>query len=255
MRLCTFRDAGRNPPGSGRGRRRPAARGPGRARRPRDGPARGVRAAGSAGRGWSCSRAAAPGKLLGIGLNYRDHAAETGARRCRRSRCCSPSSSPRSRGRAARSSGRRYTDELDYEGELAVVIGRTAPRRAGRGGRLDHVFGYAVMNDVSRARPPARGAPVDPREGRRRLRPVRALDHDGRRGARPAGARPSAPGSTAICARTAPPRDMVFSVADAHRLLLGQLHPASRVTSSPPAPRPAWAWRAIRRRSCSPATG
>jgi 5-carboxymethyl-2-hydroxymuconate isomerase len=41
-----------------------------------------------------------------------------------------------------------YTSELDYEGELAVVIGseaRTVPvDRA-----LEHVFGYAVMDDVS----------------------------------------------------------------------------------------------------------
>ena len=41
-----------------------------------------------------------------------------------------------------------YTEELDYEGELAVVIGRRArdvpPERA-----LAHVFGYAVMNDVT----------------------------------------------------------------------------------------------------------
>ena len=41
-----------------------------------------------------------------------------------------------------------YTKELDYEAELAVVIGTTArdvaPERA-----LDHVFGYAVMDDVS----------------------------------------------------------------------------------------------------------
>lgn len=41
-----------------------------------------------------------------------------------------------------------FTEELDYEGELAVVIGR-----AGRGIRredaLDHVFGYTILNDIT----------------------------------------------------------------------------------------------------------
>ena len=41
-----------------------------------------------------------------------------------------------------------YTEELDYEGELAVVIGRRA-RDVPRDRALAHVFGYAVMNDVT----------------------------------------------------------------------------------------------------------
>ncbi len=41
-----------------------------------------------------------------------------------------------------------YTSELDYEGELAVVIGRRA-RDVAEADALAHVFGYAVMNDVS----------------------------------------------------------------------------------------------------------
>jgi acylpyruvate hydrolase len=49
------------------------------------------------------------------------------------------------------------TDELDYEGELAVVIGR---RAAGvhRSEALDYVAGYTIMNDVS-ARDLQRGEP------------------------------------------------------------------------------------------------
>jgi 2,4-diketo-3-deoxy-L-fuconate hydrolase len=38
--------------------------------------------------------------------------------------------------------------QVDYEVELAVVIGRTA-RRVARERALDHVFGYTVVNDVS----------------------------------------------------------------------------------------------------------
>ena len=41
-----------------------------------------------------------------------------------------------------------WTDELDYEGELAVVIGRRA-RDVPIARALAHVFGYAVMDDVS----------------------------------------------------------------------------------------------------------
>lgn len=89
----------------------------------------------------------APGKLIGVGLNYRDHAAETGAALPREpllfAKLTSSVAPPR--GEVVRPA---YTDELDYEGELAVVIGRTArdvpPERA-----LEHVFGYAVMNDVT----------------------------------------------------------------------------------------------------------
>jgi 2-keto-4-pentenoate hydratase/2-oxohepta-3-ene-1,7-dioic acid hydratase in catechol pathway len=89
----------------------------------------------------------APGKLIGVGLNYRDHAAETGAELPREpllfAKLASSVTSPA--GDVVRPA---YTDELDYEGELAVVIGRRA-RDVATGGALDHVFGYAVMNDVT----------------------------------------------------------------------------------------------------------
>ena len=164
----------------------------------------------------------APGTLLGIGLNYRDHAAETGAELPIQpllfAKLVSSVTGPG--GEVVRPG---YTDELDYEGELAVVIGRAA-RDVPAGRALDHVFGYAVMNDLSRATASAR-APVDPRQGRRRLRPVRPLDHDGGRGARPPGAvhphlgqRRAAPG------RHDPRHGLLGGRAD--RLLLVELHPA-----------------------------
>lgn len=40
------------------------------------------------------------------------------------------------------------TDAVDYEAELAVVIGRTA-RRVGEAEALDYVLGYTCLNDVS----------------------------------------------------------------------------------------------------------
>ena len=38
--------------------------------------------------------------------------------------------------------------QVDYEAELAVIIGRTA-RRVSEADALDHVFGYSLINDVS----------------------------------------------------------------------------------------------------------
>ena len=40
------------------------------------------------------------------------------------------------------------TDSVDYEGELAVVIGRGG-RGIAKAGALEHVFGYTIVNDVT----------------------------------------------------------------------------------------------------------
>jgi 2-keto-4-pentenoate hydratase/2-oxohepta-3-ene-1,7-dioic acid hydratase in catechol pathway len=91
-----------------------------------------------------------PANIFCIGLNYRAHAAETGAtvgehpvvfmkpttaiqhpdQPIRIPACCN-------RG-----------DEVDYECELAVVIGKPA-RDVPEAEALDHVLGYTVANDVS----------------------------------------------------------------------------------------------------------
>lgn len=88
-----------------------------------------------------------PGAAIAIGLNYRAHAAETGQ---------APPAEPvlfaKMRGTVNRPSGPvvhpEWTRRLDYEGELGVVIGRTA-HRVSPDVALDHVFGYMVVNDVS----------------------------------------------------------------------------------------------------------
>lgn len=88
-----------------------------------------------------------PGKIIGIGLNYRDHAAETGAALPARPLLFAklPTSVAGAADAIVRPS---YTEELDYEGELAVVIGRRA-RDVPEAEALAHVFGYAAMDDVS----------------------------------------------------------------------------------------------------------
>ena len=87
------------------------------------------------------------GKLCCVGLNYSDHAAETGAK---------VPEEPILFGKAVTSvSGPnddietpRGSDALDYEVEIAIIIGKQA-KNVSEANALDHVAGYAVFNDVS----------------------------------------------------------------------------------------------------------
>lgn len=89
-----------------------------------------------------------PPNIFAIGRNYRAHAAETGSAVPERplvfekpttsvigpeERIVLPLSAP---------------TEVDYEAELAIVIGRTA-RNVSENEALQHVFGYTCANDVS----------------------------------------------------------------------------------------------------------
>jgi 2-keto-4-pentenoate hydratase/2-oxohepta-3-ene-1,7-dioic acid hydratase in catechol pathway len=90
-----------------------------------------------------------PTDILCIGLNYRRHAAEGGKPIpdypvvfCKNTGALQHPGGPIVLPRRVRS------DAVDYECELAVVIGRTC-QNASRDSALDHVFGYTVANDVS----------------------------------------------------------------------------------------------------------
>jgi 2-keto-4-pentenoate hydratase/2-oxohepta-3-ene-1,7-dioic acid hydratase in catechol pathway len=89
-----------------------------------------------------------PPKILAIGLNYLDHIKETGATQPERPIVFAkyPSSLNGPTGTVLLDP--TLTEQLDYEAELAVVIGRDA-RRLTPVNALDHVYGYAVANDVS----------------------------------------------------------------------------------------------------------
>ncbi len=88
-----------------------------------------------------------PEKLICIGLNYKDHAAEAGLQ---------PPKDPPLFAKwpnAILDSGEpilrpRGCQQLDYEVELGVVIGRTA-RYVSEADALDYVFGYTIIHDVS----------------------------------------------------------------------------------------------------------
>jgi 5-carboxymethyl-2-hydroxymuconate isomerase len=87
------------------------------------------------------------GKLCCVGLNYSDHAMETG----------NPiPTEPVLFGKAVTAVSGPYddietprgSDKLDYEVEIAIVIGKTA-KNVSESNAMDHVAGYAVFNDVS----------------------------------------------------------------------------------------------------------
>jgi 2-keto-4-pentenoate hydratase/2-oxohepta-3-ene-1,7-dioic acid hydratase in catechol pathway len=91
---------------------------------------------------------ARPGKVVCIGLNYRDHAEETGAKIPERPVVFMKAPytvvGPQDTVLIPRGS-----TKTDYEVELAVVIGRTARYLESPEAALGHVAGYAVSNDVS----------------------------------------------------------------------------------------------------------
>lgn len=90
----------------------------------------------------------APEKVLAIGLNYSDHARESGAALPETPLVFAKT--PNSLVGPDEAVGWRAADaeQVDYEAELAVVIGRRA-HRVPTAGALDHVLGYTACNDVS----------------------------------------------------------------------------------------------------------
>jgi len=88
-----------------------------------------------------------PGKLICIGLNYRDHAAESNMPIPERPIIFSKfSTSVIAPGEAVVIPP--TSQQVDYEAELAVVIGRRAKNvKATRA--IDYVLGYTAFNDVS----------------------------------------------------------------------------------------------------------
>ena len=88
-----------------------------------------------------------PGKFICIGLNYRDHAEETGNAIPKEppifakwSNAIIDPGEPILRPRGSK--------QLDWEVELGVVIGRPA-RYVAREQALDYVWGYTIINDAS----------------------------------------------------------------------------------------------------------
>jgi len=95
-----------------------------------------------------------PGKIVGVGLNYVEHVEESSRTLdtakdlpTRPVLFSKPSTAVIGPGEAIQHNG-DMTAQLDWECELAVVIGRTAKRVAVEDA-LGHVFGYSIVNDIS----------------------------------------------------------------------------------------------------------
>lgn len=88
-----------------------------------------------------------PGKIVCVGLNYTDHSAESGFKQ---------PDYPTLFGRfnssliahGAPILRPAFSDQLDYEGELVAIIGKTA-RDVAEADALDYVSGYSIFNDAS----------------------------------------------------------------------------------------------------------
>ncbi|MEV6999025.1 fumarylacetoacetate hydrolase family protein [Streptomyces sp. NPDC093982] len=95
-----------------------------------------------------------PGKIIGVGLNYVEHVEESSRSLdtdkdlpTRPVLFSKPSTAVTGPGRPILHNG-DLTQQLDWECELAVVIGRTA-FRVSEDDAFDHVFGYSIVNDIS----------------------------------------------------------------------------------------------------------
>lgn len=91
-----------------------------------------------------------PVAIIGIGLNYRKHVEETGRKPpefpmifIKLPWAATPHQAP-----IVLPAGTAKSHKVDYEGELAVIIGREA-RDVPEAEALDYVYGYTCANDVS----------------------------------------------------------------------------------------------------------
>jgi 2-keto-4-pentenoate hydratase/2-oxohepta-3-ene-1,7-dioic acid hydratase in catechol pathway len=89
-----------------------------------------------------------PGKIVCIGLNYMDHCREQNIKVPERPVVFAKFSNTVTGPYDSIEWDPALTDQVDYEVELGVVIGKTA-RRVTQEKALDYVFGYTTANDVS----------------------------------------------------------------------------------------------------------
>ncbi|HLN44479.1 MAG TPA: fumarylacetoacetate hydrolase family protein [Candidatus Sulfotelmatobacter sp.] len=87
-----------------------------------------------------------PPKIVCLGVNYRDHAAETGAEIPKepilfmkpRTALIGPNEKIM----------KSFVKHLDYEGELAIIIGKKA-KNVSMDEAKEYIFGYTILNDIS----------------------------------------------------------------------------------------------------------
>jgi len=89
-----------------------------------------------------------PGKIVAVGLNYRDHCEEQNLPPPERPTLFAKFTTAITHPEAAIRWDPAVTQQVDYEAELAVIIGRTA-RRVSAAAAYDYVFGYTCLNDIT----------------------------------------------------------------------------------------------------------
>jgi 2-keto-4-pentenoate hydratase/2-oxohepta-3-ene-1,7-dioic acid hydratase in catechol pathway len=88
-----------------------------------------------------------PPKILAVGLNYRDHVEETGLKMPEIPMIFNKQSTSVV-GPGASVHLPKDSDQLDYEGEFAIVIGKRC-RRVPKAKAASVIAGYTIVNDVS----------------------------------------------------------------------------------------------------------
>ncbi len=89
-----------------------------------------------------------PGKLIGVGRNYADHISELGNEVPQAPLLFSKFTSSVTGHGSAITWRSSLTAQVDWEGELAVVIGRRAAN-VSEADAQQYIFGYTIANDVS----------------------------------------------------------------------------------------------------------
>jgi 2-keto-4-pentenoate hydratase/2-oxohepta-3-ene-1,7-dioic acid hydratase in catechol pathway len=89
-----------------------------------------------------------PGKIVAIGLNYIDHASESKMELPKHPLVFTKFNSSITGPYDPIIFSSTVTNKVDYEVELAVVIGKRV-KNVSKENALDHVFGYTIINDVS----------------------------------------------------------------------------------------------------------
>ncbi|MBD8031503.1 MULTISPECIES: fumarylacetoacetate hydrolase family protein [Solibacillus] len=90
-----------------------------------------------------------PKNIMCVGKNYNDHAVEMGAEKAPEDMVVfTKSPTAIASDESTLSAHAEFTDSLDYEGELAVVIGKQG-KNIPKAMAYDYVFGYTIANDIT----------------------------------------------------------------------------------------------------------
>ncbi|HHC9685831.1 TPA: fumarylacetoacetate hydrolase family protein [Staphylococcus aureus] len=88
-----------------------------------------------------------PNNVIAFGRNYKDHANELN-HEVEKLYVFTKAASPLTGDNATIPNHKDITDQLDYEGELGIVIGKSG-EKIPKALALDYVYGYTIINDIT----------------------------------------------------------------------------------------------------------